>query len=256
MKIAAMLALITALTTSSVSATKTLTIDINDGFYPVLQSLKPRLVEQLGMDINIVSKTNSEIYANLNKNIIPADLVLFIENSNYGTPKTNRFLTINTEIVAASKIVLWCPNTALPKRISIRDTIKQANIKSIAVLPKGTMIHQFFAQSLPNLPKNIQLVTTPTSLTAWRMARNNQVQCAVTLDKWLRPTDQFVYISYNEIFLRGYINPALRNKMQIRQVLNLLGSPLIQPLMMRSAGLDLAQGIPIKKQTDLLKKAS
>ena len=93
-------------------------------------------------------------------------------------------------------------------------------------------------------------------MAAWRMARNNQVQCAVTLDKWLKPTDQFVNVSYNEILLRGYINPNLRDKTQARQVLALLGSPLIQPLMMRSTGIDLAQSAPKRKLSDINKKAS
>lgn len=256
MKKAPLLALITALTTTPIYASKTLTIDINDGFQPVLESLKPKLTKQLGMDINIVSKTNHKIYEELNKNQISADLVLFVENSNYGSPRVNQFLSENSHIVAASKVVLWCPNTPLAKRVSLNSTINQSKIKSIAVLPQGTMIEQMFRKSLPNLSKNIQLITAPTSLLAWRMARNNQVQCAVTLDKWLKPTDQFVNITYNEILLRGYINPTLRNKTQARQVLSLLGSPLIQPLMMRSTGIDLAQSAPKRKLSDINRKAS
>ncbi len=256
MKKAPLLALITALIATPIYASTTLTIDINDGFQPVLESLKPKLTKQLGMDINIVSKTNQKIYEELNKNQVGADLVLFVENPNYGTPRINQFLSENSQIVAASKVVLWCPNTPLAKRVSLSSTINQSKIKSIAVLPQGTMIQQMFSKSLPNLSKSIQLVTAPTSLAAWRMARNNQVQCAITLDKWLKPTDQFVNVSYNEILLRGYINPNLRNKTQARQVLALLGSPLIQPLMMRSTGIDLAQSAPKRKLSDVNRKAS
>ncbi len=256
MKIAPVLAFVTALITAPAYAVGSLTIDINDGFQPVIESLKPRLVKQLGMDISIIPKTNHDIYADFDKNLITSDLVLFVENSNYGNNRINPFLTANSQIVAASKIVLWCPGTALPKRVSLRDTIKQANIKSIAVLPQGTMISQMFNKSLPNLPKSTQLITATTSLNAWRMARNKQVQCAVTLDKWLRPTDQFAYISNHEILLRGYINPASSNKVQARQVLSLLGSPLIQPLMMRATNIDLVQNLPKPIRLDSNKKAS
>lgn len=256
MKNAPILALITALMTAPAFAVGSLTIDINDGFQPVLESLKPRLEKQLGMDVTIIPRTNHDIYADFDKNAITADLVLFVENTNYGSNRINQFLAANSQIVAASKVVLWCPNTPLQKRVSLSDTIKQAKIKNIAVLPKGTMMSQLFTKSLPNLPKSTQLITVSTSLGAWRMARNKQVQCAVTLDKWLRPTDQFASISNSEILLRGYINPALSNKTQARQVLGLLGSPLIQPLMMRATNIDLVQNISKLKRADSNRKAS
>lgn len=256
MKRAQVPALVFALIAAPAYASGTLSIDINDGFQPVLESLKPRLVKQLGMNVDINPRANHDIYADFNKNLVTANLVLFVENPNYGNARTNEFLMANSQIVATSKVVLWCPNIALPKRVSIRDIIKQANIKSIAVLPQGSMMNQMFTKSVPNLPKSTQLVTAPTSLSAWRMARNKQVQCAVTLNKWLRPTDQFAYVSYNEIVLRGYVNPALGHQAQAKQVLNILGSPLIQPLMMRATSIDLVQNLPRAKRSESNRKAS
>lgn len=249
-------ALVFALIAAPAYASGTLSIDISDGFQPVLESLKPRLVKQLGMNINITPKSNHDIYADFNKSAMTADLVLFVENPSYGNQRINQYLTASSQIVAASKVVLWCPNVPLAKRVSLIDTIKQANIKRIAVSPEGTMISQMFNKTVPSLPKSIQLVNAPNSLAAWRMARNNQVQCAVTLDKWLRPTDQFAYVSHNEIILRGYINPALNNKAPAKQVLAVLGSPLIQPLMMRATNIDLVQNFPKNKRSEFNKKAS
>lgn len=248
MKLSKVVALALALTVIPAHAVESLRIGISQGFSPVLESLKPRLTQQLGMNVDVVARPNTDIYTDFNKKNINADLIIFIENTSYGTPKVNQFLENNSQIVAASQVILWCPNNPLPKRVSLLDTLFQAKISTIAVSPKGSRVNNIFLKNVPNIPANTRLVTASDSLAAWRMARNKQVQCAVTLDKWLRPGDQFVYISNEEIILRGYINPASKNIQKARQVINLLSSPLIQPLMMRATSMEMAQDVPkIKK---------
>jgi hypothetical protein len=249
-KLSKVVALAVALTVIPAHAVETLRIGISQGFSPVLESLKPRLTQQLGMNIEIYSRPNIELYTDFNKKNVTADLIIFIENSGYGAKKVNQFLEKNSQIIAASQVILWCPNDPLPKRVTLLDTLFQAKVSTIAVPPKGSRVGNIFLKSVPNIPSNTRLVTASDSLAAWRMARSKQVQCAVTLDKWLRPGDQFVYISNEEIILRGYVNPARKNTVKARQVINLLSSPLIQPLMMRATSIELAQDRPKNKKID------
>ncbi|WP_026472314.1 hypothetical protein [Alkanindiges illinoisensis] len=255
MKLSKVVSLAFALSVTPVHAVETLRVGISQGFQPVLESLKPRLSQQLGMNIEISPRQNIDLYTEFNKKTVSSDLVIFIENPAYGTPKINQFLENNSQIIAASQVILWCPNNPLPKRVTLLDTLFQAKVSTIAVPPKSSRVGSIFLKNVPNIPANTRLVTAGDSLAAWRMARNKQVQCAVTLDKWLRPGDQFVYISNEEIILRGYINPARKNTVKARQVINLLSSPLIQPLMMRATSIELAQDIPKIRKLENPKRA-
>lgn len=248
MKLSKVVAMILALTVMPVHAVDTLRISISQGFQPVLESLKPRLVHQLGMNIEVIPRPNIELYADFNKKTVDSDVVIFVENTTYGNLKLNQFLESSSQIIAASQVILWCPNSPLPKRVSLLDTLQQAKISTIAVPIKGSRVSNIFIKSVPNIPANTRLVTASNSLTAWRMARNKQVQCAVTLDKWLRPGDQFTYISNEEIILRGYISPNHKNSVKAKLVLNLLSSPLIQPLMMRATSFELAHDVQRSKK--------
>lgn len=250
MKLSKVVALAVALTVIPAHAAETLRVEISQGFSPVLESLKPRLTQQLGMNVEVFSRPNIELYADFNKKNTTSDLVIFVENTTYGTPKTNQFLDANSQIIAASQVILWCPNSPLPKRVTLLDTLAQARVNSIAVPPKGSRVANIFYKYVPNIPANTRLVAATDSLNAWRMARNKQAQCAVTLDKWLRPGDQFVYISNEEIILRGYINRNRKNGLKARQVINLLSSPLIQPLMMRATSMELAQDMTKPKRLE------
>ncbi len=255
MNLSKVIPLVFALSVMPVHATETLRIGISQGFLPVLESLKPRLVQQLGMNVEILPSKNADLYNNFTKKAIDADLVIFVENPGYGNPKTNKFLENHSQIIAASQVILWCPNNPLPKRVTLLDTMFQAKISSIALPPKGSRVGDIFVRNVPNIPSSTRLVTATDSLGAWRMARNKQVQCAVTLDKWLRPGDQFVYISNEEIILRGYINPARKNTVKARQVINLLSSPLIQPLMMRATSIETAQDTHKIKKSENAKRS-
>ncbi|RYZ89717.1 MAG: hypothetical protein EOO68_25160 [Moraxellaceae bacterium] len=262
MKLSKVVALILALTVMPAHAVETLRISISQGFQPVLESLKPRLAQQLGMNIEVVPRPNVELYNDFNKKTVNSDVVIFVENNSYGNLKLNEFLETSSQIIAASQVILWCPNNPLPKRVSLLDTMHQAKISSIAVPIKGSRVSNIFIKNVPNIPANTRMVTASDSLAAWRMARNKQVQCAVTLDKWLRPGDQFTYISNEEIILRGYISPNRKNSVKAKLVLNLLSSPLIQPLMMRATSVELAQDLQRNKKltqdqlkNDYIKKA-
>ncbi|XID75083.1 hypothetical protein ACF3NA_00440 [Alkanindiges sp. WGS2144] len=247
-----------AITASSpVLASETLSVAIPSSFQPMLESLKPRLNEQLGTTVMIQAKGNEGIYQDLNQQKMTNDVIIFVENPSLGKNNINAYLSKNSQVIAASQVVLWCPNLYLPKRVSVQDSIFQANIKSIALPIKENRVHQIFIKNIPKLPASTKLTLTKDSLVAWRMARNQQVQCSATLDKWLRPTDQFVRVSAEQIILRGYINPELKNPAKAQQMLNLLSSPLIQPLMMRSTSLELAQGTakPKRISTTLLTEA-
>lgn len=258
MKLSKMVVLAVALTVLPAQAVETLRIDISHGFSPLLESLKPRLVQQLGMNVEVVSRPNIELYSEFNKDSnkknTSSDLVIFVENTSYGMAKTNQFLNNHSQIIAASQVILWCPNSPLPKRVSLLDTLFQARISSIAVPPKDSRAGSIFYKSVLNIPARTRLLAATDSLSAWRMARNKQAQCAVTLDKWLRPGEQFVYISNEEIILRGYINPASKHNLKARQVINLLSSPLIQPFMMRATSIELAQNRQKLKKPDLIKR--
>lgn len=256
MKLLQVLALSLGLSVLPAHGMDTLRVNISEGYLPVLLSLKPRLTEQLNANIEIVGKPNTELYNDFIKEHNTADIVVFVENPAYGTPQLNSFLKKKSQIVSISQVVLWCPNIYLPKRVSLLDTLTQANITSIALPSKSSMINTVFTHSLPKVPATTQIFTSTNGLTAWRMARNKQVQCAVTIDKWLNPNEQFVYVSNEEIVLRGYINPSSKVSVKAQQTLAMLSSPLIKPMMIRISNSDLVQNLPQPKKLESVKKIS
>ena len=242
------------LSTASAWAVDTLSVSIPNSFYPTLQTIKPRLNERLNTNVVIAARSNNDIYKELNQQKLSSDVMMFVENPQLGKATMNDFLAKNSQIVAASQVVLWCPNQYLAKRVSAQDTIAQSNIKTIAIPVSSNRVNQIFLKNVTRVPAGTKFISTEDSLTAWRLARNQQVQCAVTLDNWLRPSDQFMRVSAEQIILRGYINPAAKNPAKARQMLSMLSSPLIQPLMMRATSFELAQDLPKLKKTDISKR--
>ena len=229
---------------TTVHAVEPLTINVTEGYRAVLESLKPRITQQLGTNVEIVGKQNRELYNEFNKGQPSADVIVFVENKAFGNPQTNQMLSQKSQVLAVSQVVLWCPNMYLQKRVSLADTLTQAQIRTIAVPDKRSVINSIFTRALPNLPPHTQLVATNTGLSAWRMARNRQTQCAVTMDKWLNPNEPFIYVSNEEVTLRGYVhNPKIAFKAQ--QTLAMLSSPLVQPMMIRISNSDLVSNIKI-----------
>ncbi len=215
-------------------AQESLRIGVISSFYSVLEAAKPRIVQQIKTPVDIIPITNSQLYEHLNKNKLPYDVVIFGENDKLGSTITNQRIENNSQIITSTRVVLWCPDTALPKRISLSDSLLQANVHSIALPGIDSMISDIFIKAIPQLPPTILLTRTENSLTSWQLAHNDKVECAVTIDKWLKPDDQFNLVSLQFVNLRGLVADTTKFPVESKMVISIMSSPLIQPLMMRS----------------------
>lgn len=226
------------------SANEPLKVGVASSFLPVLETIKPRLVQQLGVPLEITAEKNIDLYDNhLKQRSTAYDLIIFSENQSLASPIFNQQLLKKTEIIISPQVVLWCPRLNMPKRISLNDIITQVNIHTIAAPGPSSLLTDTFVKTIYKLPGSIQLVNTSNSLTAWRMANTQQVDCAITLDKWLKPTDQFNYISTEPINFRGWINGKGKYGSQSKQIISILSSPLLQPLMIRATHSDTTQNM-------------
>lgn len=212
-----------------------LKVAVATSFLPVMENIKPRLVQQLGVQIEITSETNIVLHEeHLNKPSTTYDLIIFSENKNLLSPASYQEIIKKSSVIIAPHVVLWCPNINMPKRIGLNDVITQANIQSIATPGPISLLTDMFFKNVSKLPPHIQLTNVSNSLTAWRMANTKQVDCAVTFDKWLKPTDQFNYVSTEPVNFRGWVKSNGRYKAQSKQIVSVLSSPLLQAIMMRS----------------------
>jgi hypothetical protein len=238
-------ALVLSLFTSALSsATEPLKIGVTASFLPVLETIKPRLEQQLGVHIHVTAEKNSQLYDDHLKQLTtPYDLIIFAENESQTTPLFNKELIKVSNIITSAQVVLWCPYLVMPKRVSLSDSIKQVGVNSIAIPDPGSLVTQIFSKNVPKIPKSTYFVNASNSLTSWRMAYSQHVECAVTLDKWLKPTDQFNYVSTEPINFRGWIKENSSFNSQSRQAISILSSPLLQPLMMRSTSSGSAQNM-------------
>lgn len=237
-----------------VHAQESLRIGVIASLYPVIENSKPRLTQQIKMPVTITALPNEQIYSELHQKKSSYDVVIFGENDRLGSVSLNRFIEDNTQVIASSQVVLWCPNIFLPKRISLNRSIEEAQVQSIAMPGINSVIGDLFLRSMPELPGSIHLLPTSNSLTALQMAHSGQAQCAVTIDKWLKPTDQYSVVSSQPVNFRGFVSENSRYTAQAKNIISIIGSPLLQPLMVRSS-LITPPPIPVKIITPKRKKA-
>lgn len=216
-------------------AQEPLRIGVINSMYAVVENAKPRLTQQIKMPVSIVSVPNEQLYEELQHKKLPYDVVIFAENERLGTLELNQLVQQHSQVITSSQVVLWCPEIYLPKRISLSDAISEANVQSIATPGLSSVIGDIFLKAMPELSSKVNLIPTSNSVTALQMAHNGQAQCAVTIDTWLKPTDQYSLISSQPVHFRGWVNDTSRYTAQARTIISIIGSPLLQPLMARSS---------------------
>lgn len=220
---------------TAVSANEPLKIGVAASFLPFMENIKPRLSQQMGVAIQITGEKNIDLYEkHLSRTNTPYDLIIFSENRHLTSPANQQNIIKRSEVITSPHVVLWCPYINMPKRVSLNDIITQSNIQSIATPGSSSLLTDIFIRTVSKLPSTVRLMTADNSLDAWRMANLQQVDCAVTFDKWLKPTDQFNYISPEPINIRGWVKTNGRYTTQAKQIIYTISSPLLQPIMMRS----------------------
>ncbi len=217
------------------SAQESLRIAVIASLYPVVENSRPRLTQQVKMPISVTALPNEQIYNELNQKKGSFDVIIFGENDRLGNVALNQFVEENTQVIASSQVVLWCPHIFLPKRLNLGNTIEEAQVQSIALPGISSVIGDLFLRSIPALPSSVHLLPTSNSLTALQMAHNGEAQCAVTIDKWLKPSDQFAVVSSQPVNFRGFVSESSRYPEQAKNIISIIGSPLLQPLMVRSS---------------------
>ena len=237
-------------------AQEPLRIGVIASMYAVVENAKPRLSQQIKVPVSVTAVPNEQIYDALQHKKLPFDVVIFGENDRLGAPELNQFIEENSQVIIASQVVLWCPSLSLPKRVSLSDAISEANVQSIATPGLSSVIGDAFLKAMPELSSKVHLVPTSNSVTALQMAHNGQAQCAVTIDTWLKPTDQFSVISAQTVNFRGLVNQNSHYAAQAKTIVSIMGSPLLlQPLMVRSS-LITPPSIPVKTSLNKRKKAA
>lgn len=218
-----------------VQAQETLRIGVIASLYPVIENSRPRLSQQVKVPISITALPNEEIYDVLSQKKAAFDVLIFGENDSLGNTNLNQFIEESTQVIASSQVVLWCPHVFVPKRLNLGTAIEEAQVKSIALPGINSVIGDLFLKSVVALPASVHLLPTSNSLTALQMAHNDEAQCAVTIDKWLKPTDQYTVVSSQTVNFRGFVSENSRYPSQARNIISIIGSPLLQPLMVRSS---------------------
>ena len=108
-KLSKVLVLLLALTVMPAHAVETLRISISQGFQPVLESLKPRLSQQLGMNIEVVPRPNLVLYNDFNKKTVNSDVVIFGHTHMFEQDYKNKTLFVNPgEVCAREKPFIEC----------------------------------------------------------------------------------------------------------------------------------------------------
>ena len=257
MKFLFLFSLLTSMCTAAFAhAQEPLRIGVIASMYAVVENAKPRLSQQIKVPVSLTAVPNEDIYAALQHKKLPFDVVIFGENERLGSPEVNQFIQEQSQVITSSQVVLWCPDVYLPKRVSLSDAISEANVQSIATPGISSVIGDAFLKAMPELSSKVHLVPTSNSVTALQMAHNGQTQCAVTIDTWLKPTDQFSVISPQMVNFRGLVNQNSNYAAQSKMIISIMGSPLLlQPLMVRSS-LITPPSVPSKSTLNKRKKAA
>ena len=196
------------------------------GFSPTFQQLVPVLSQQLKQPINVSTLTIAALKAQLNQTKF--DLIITgAPNQLSQMDYIDQFQPNTLTVIAHSPVILWCPNPNIQMRVRISDTLKNRNIKTLALSPVGSPVGDLVRQQL-RLPPHIQITPATHSLHAWQLAQNGQVDCTFTMPALTRPTDQYQFLPHRGVKIVAAIPKSSGNSSGAARLLKLLERPLFR----------------------------
>lgn len=196
------------------------------GFSPVLQSILPSLSQQLKRPIEVTSLPIATLRARLQHPTF--DLIIT------GAPTQlteldylDQLHLSSLTVIARSPVLLWCPNPNIRMRVRINDTLKDPNIRSIALSPADSPVGALVRQTL-TLPRKLHFKPAAHSLQAWQMAQQGQTDCAFTLIGLVKPTDQYQFVPHRGVKIIAAIPKNSTHPDAAAALLKLMNRPLFR----------------------------
>jgi ABC-type molybdate transport system substrate-binding protein len=211
---------------SSFANVTPLKVAVVGGFSPTFKSLTPSLTKQLQQPIEVITLPNATIRTQLKQ--AKFDLIITGAPNQLSELDYVDQLQPNTlTVIAHSPIILWCPNPNIQMRVRVSDTLKNKNIKTLAISPVGSPVGDLVREQL-RLPAHIQLKPAIHALHAWQLAQQSQVDCAFTMSALARPNDQYQFLPHRGIKIIAAIPKTSGNNSGAAKLLKLLDRPLFR----------------------------
>jgi len=203
-----------------------LKVAVVGGFSPTFASLAPSLTKQLKQPIEVTSLPIATLKAQLKQ--AKFDLIITGAPNQLSQLDYVDELQPNTlTVIAHSPVILWCPNPNIQMRVRISDTLKNKNIKTLAISPVGSPVGDLVREQL-RLPAHVQIKPAEHALHAWQLAQQGKVDCAFTMPALTRPTDQYQFLPHRGVKIIAAIPKNSSNADAASQLLKLLERPLFR----------------------------
>lgn len=203
-----------------------LKVAVVGGFSPTFESLIPNLSQQLQQPIEVTTLPIATLKAQLAQ--AKFDLIITgAPNQLSQLDYVDQFQPNTLTVIAHSPVVLWCPNPNVQMRVRISDTLKNKNIKTLAISPVGSPVGDLVRERL-RLPAHIQVKPAIHALHAWQLAQQGQVDCAFTMPALARPTDQYQFLPHRGVKIVAAIPKNSSNSNGASKLLKLLERPLFR----------------------------
>lgn len=207
-------------------ASTPLKVAVVGGFSPTFESLTPNLSKQLKQPIEVTTLSVASLKAQLTQ--AKFDLIITGAPNQLSELDYVDQLQPNTlTVIAHSPVILWCPNPNIQMRVRISDTLKNKNIKTLAISPIGSPVGDLVREQL-HLPAHIQIKPAVHALHAWQLAQQGQVDCAFTMPALARPTDQYQFLPHRGVKIIAAIPKSSGNSHGAAKLLRLLERPLFR----------------------------
>lgn len=213
---------------SPTAATPTLRIMVASGFLPVFKLILPRLQQKFRQPIVVEHGSIAEVYDRLDQ--LPATDLIITPNRALMTESiaTGKIDGSGVRVLGQTVPVLWCPNPKVRMRVSWRDTLAQPEVQRLAASTwDKNPLSRILASAQP-LPAQIQLVESKGAIDAWRNARRNEADCAITIRGLVPSTERAQPIARVGFELLAAIPKNSSNREQARLLVEYLSSPSVR----------------------------
>ena len=211
---------------TSIQPNAPIQVAVVGGFSPAFESMIPSLSQLAKRPIQMTSLPTSGLRTQLREAIF--DLVIT------GAPQTvsqldyyDQLQRNSVTVIAYSPVILWCPNPNIRMRVRITDTLKNPQIKTVALSPLHSPVGDLVREQLP-ITAQLQLKTAAHALEAQRMAQQGEVDCAFTIVGLVRPSGQYQFLPHRGIKIVAAIPKNSPNPSAAARLLKLLERPLFR----------------------------
>jgi ABC-type molybdate transport system substrate-binding protein len=208
-----------------------LRVAVQSGFKPAFVSLLPQLEQQLHLDIILSDSATPQLFAAIAKPATPYDVLI---GNNDGTfnrlEDQKRLMKGSITPLVSSQIVLWCPSNHVEMRVSISETLRRFKHITLALPPKEAPATRAILPFLPSLDSSIKLIYSKNTPESWRLAYQQQADCAVTLKSLIarESVTQYRPFPHQVAHITGVISADSHQVAAATQLLQKLNSPIIR----------------------------